>query len=77
MAYFRSALFSLYMWLSIPIATLVFLLAFPIPYRYRSLLISMWSKISLSVLGFLCDLKFEISGQENIPDSPCIIFSKH
>lgn len=77
MAYFRSALFSLYMWLSIPLATLVFLLAFPIPYRYRSLLISMWSKISLSVLGFLCDLKFEITGQENIPERPCIIFSKH
>ena len=77
MASIRSALFIMYMWLSIPIATVIFLLAYPIPYQYRSKLISFWSRISLSVLGFLCALKFEISGQENIPDKPCIIFSKH
>jgi len=77
MASIRSALFTLYMWLSIPIATLIFLLAYPVPYQYRSKLISLWSKLTLSVLGLLCGLKFEISGQENIPDTPCIIFSKH
>jgi 1-acyl-sn-glycerol-3-phosphate acyltransferase len=77
MAYIRSGLFTIYMWLSIPIATFIFLLAYPVPYQYRSELISFWAKISLKVLGLLCGLKFEIRGQENIPEKPCIIFSKH
>ena len=77
MAYIRSALFILYMWLSVPIAALIFLLAYPIPYQHRSKLISLWSHLSLTTLDLLCGLKFEISGQENIPDKPCIIFSKH
>jgi 1-acyl-sn-glycerol-3-phosphate acyltransferase len=29
------------------------------------------------VLSFICGLKFEIIGKENIPDKPCIIFCKH
>ena len=77
MVYIRSALFSIYMWVSIPIATIIFLLAFPIPYQYRSSLISVWSRISLAVLNLLCGVKYEISGQENIPLTPCIIFCKH
>lgn len=77
MATLRSALFILYVWLSVPIATLIFLLAYPVPYQYRSKFIAFWSRISLATLGFLCNLKFDISGQENIPDKPCIIFSKH
>jgi len=77
MDYIRSSLFLVFMWLSVPFATALFLLAYPIPYKYRSRLIAGWSKVCLSVLGFLTGLKFEISGQENIPDKPCIIFCKH
>ncbi len=77
MAYIRSTLYLAFMWLTIPFASFLFLLAFPVPYKYRSKLISSWSKITLHVLSFLCGLKFEISGQENIPETPCIIFCKH
>ncbi|WP_246539988.1 lysophospholipid acyltransferase family protein [sulfur-oxidizing endosymbiont of Gigantopelta aegis] len=65
------------MWITIPIATSIFLLAYPVPYKYRSKLISSWSSATLHVLRFICGLKFEISGKENIPDKPCIIFCKH
>ncbi len=77
MAYIRSTLYLAFMWLTVPFASFLFLLAFPVPYKYRSKLISSWSKITLHVLSFLCGLKFEISGQENIPETPCIIFCKH
>ena len=77
MAYIRSTIYLAFMWLTIPIATTLFLIAYPIPYKYRSKLISSWSSITLSVLRFICGLKFEISGQENIPEKPCIIFCKH
>jgi len=73
----RSTLYLAFMWLTIPIATTIFLIAYPIPYKYRSKLISSWSTITLSVLSFICGLKFEVIGKENIPDKPCIIFCKH
>jgi len=77
MGHFRSTLYLMFMWLTIPVATTIFLLAYPVPYKYRSKLISSWSRVTLYVLSFVCGLKFEISGQENIPETPCIIFCKH
>ena len=65
------------MWISIPIATLIFLLCYPIDYKYRSKIISYWSKINLQVLSFFCNLKHVVIGLENIPEQPCIIFCKH
>ncbi|MCW8931492.1 MAG: 1-acyl-sn-glycerol-3-phosphate acyltransferase [Gammaproteobacteria bacterium] len=73
----RSTLYLAFMWLTIPIATTLFLIAYPVPYKYRSKLISSWSTVTLYVLRFICGLKFEITGKENIPDKPCIIFCKH
>ena len=75
--YIRATLFLAFMWLSIPFATALFLLLYPVPYQSRSKIIAVWSKVCLSVLTFFCGLKFEISGQENIPQKPCIIFCKH
>jgi len=77
MDFIRSTLFLAAMWLSIPVATLVFLLAYPVPYKYRSMIIASWSRVCLATLEFFCGLKFEFSGLENIPDKPCIIFCKH
>jgi len=77
MGYLRSTLYLLFMWLTIPIATSIFLLAYPVPYKYRSKLISGWSSTTLYVLKFICGLNFEIQGKENIPEKPCIIFCKH
>jgi 1-acyl-sn-glycerol-3-phosphate acyltransferase len=77
MPYIRATLFLSFMWISIPFASVIFLLSFPVPYKYRSKIISAWSWACISMLSFLCGLKFDISGLENIPDKPCIIFCKH
>lgn len=76
-AYIRATFFLTFMWLSIPFATSIFLLLYPVPYQYRSKIIALWSKVCLSVLTFFCGLKYEVSGLENIPEKPCIIFCKH
>jgi len=55
MGFIRSTLFLAFMWLSIPFATALFLLLYPVPYRYRSKVIALWSKICLSVLTFFAD----------------------
>jgi len=77
MGHIRSTLYLAFMWLTVPFATSLFLLAYPIPYKYRSKLISSWSSATLYVLKFICGLNFEVTGKENIPDKPCIIFCKH
>jgi 1-acyl-sn-glycerol-3-phosphate acyltransferase len=77
MDYLRSILFLIFMWGTVPIATIASLLAYPLPYKYRSKLIALWSRLSLIMLGHLCGLKYEFSGLENIPKRPCIIFCKH
>ncbi len=77
MASIRSFIFLAFMWLSIPLAAIIFLLCYPIHYKYRSKIISYWSKLTLQVLSSICKLKYEVTGLENIPDKPCIIFCKH
>jgi len=73
----RSFLFLTFMWISIPVASFIFLLLFPIEYKYRSKIISYWSRLNLKALSFFCNLKYEIKGLENLPEQPCIIFCKH
>jgi len=77
MARIRSFLFLTFMWISIPVATLIFLLLFPVDYKYRSKIISYWSRLTLNALSFFCNLRFETQGLDNIPEQPCIIFCKH
>ena len=43
----------------------------------RNKFISLWAKAMLLWLKFTCNLSFTVLGTENIPRSPCIIFSKH
>jgi 1-acyl-sn-glycerol-3-phosphate acyltransferase len=72
---------SLLFWLLLAPLTLVFstlvLLAFFLPIRARWFIISIWVRIVLWWLRVSCGLRFEVSGRENIPDTPAIVFSKH
>ncbi len=37
----------------------------------------MWLKINLLGLRFICGLKWQVEGTENIPQEPCVVLSKH
>ncbi|MFK5985719.1 MAG: lysophospholipid acyltransferase family protein [Pseudomonadota bacterium] len=77
MQYIRSFIFSFYMILSILFFSSLILLIFFIPYKKRTFITRFWAQTNLFILEKICNLKVEISGLENIPDEPCIVFSKH
>jgi len=50
---------------------------YPVPYPLRYRYAHQWTRFNLWWLEITCGLKYEVSGTESIPDTPCIIMSKH
>ncbi len=48
-----------------------------VPYQYRYRFITSWSSCNLWWLGVTCNLKYSVTGKENIPNVPCIVMSNH
>lgn len=74
----RSTVFFIQMTLSLVFvfAPLV-LLSFPFSFEIRYAIGSGWAKWVIVSLGWICGLKYEVQGQENIGDQNAIIFCKH
>jgi 1-acyl-sn-glycerol-3-phosphate acyltransferase len=62
--------------LSVPFS-IAAILALPLPYGVRYQLVSRWSHWNLWWLEKTCGLNHRVSGEENIPAQPAIIFCKH
>lgn len=77
MLLFRSLLFFIGQAITAPIFTLIALLAMPLNPILRNDLISGWARSMLWWLKVTCNIRHEITGLENIPDSPTIVLSKH
>jgi 1-acyl-sn-glycerol-3-phosphate acyltransferase len=75
--YLRSILF----WLGFATFTLFFatllVLSFPFPLEKRFALTHGWSTATIRWLRITCNLRHEVQGVENIPDTAGIIFAKH
>ena len=77
MLFLRSGLFFVGQVITAPIFTLIALLALPLNPITRNNLISGWARSMLWWLKVTCNIRYEITGLENIPHSPTIILSKH
>lgn len=77
MLFLRSLLFFVGQVLTAPIFTLIALLALPLNPITRNDLISGWARSMLWWLKVTCNIRHEITGLENIPNSPSIILAKH
>ena len=77
MLFLRSLLFFIGQVITAPIFTLVALLAMPLNPILRNDLISGWARSMLWWLKVTCNIRHEITGLENITDSPSIVLSKH
>ena len=75
--YLRSLIFWIVFAFLILIFTALLVLSFPFPLEKRFVLSRTWSRLVLWSLQVTCNLRYEIKGTENIPDTPGIIFSKH
>lgn len=73
----RSFLFLVVMFLSIPLFMPIALFAYLLPYHRRYVVIRQWARSMLWWLRVTCRLDYVVSGQENMPTGPAIVFAKH
>lgn len=52
-------------------------LILPLEIRKRYFVVTRWSKFALWWLRISCGLSAKVSGLDNIPNEPCVIFCKH
>ena len=77
MLFLRSVLFFLGQFITAPIFTFIAFLALPLNPVTRNVLISGWARSMIWWLRISCNIRHEVTGLENLPDTPSIILSKH
>lgn len=73
----RSSVFALALVVLTIVWALLSLLSVLLPYRTRYLFVSRWNVAVAWLLRHVVGLDYRIEGAEHIPDTPCIVFSKH
>jgi 1-acyl-sn-glycerol-3-phosphate acyltransferase len=77
MLWLRSLLFFIGMLIITPIFSIITLLVFPLKNVTKSRIASGWAYCAMSWLRVTCNLRYEVTGRENIPDHPSVILCKH
>ncbi len=77
MVFLRSLIFLTLQVIITPIFSVISLLTFPLPALTRYNLIANWAKIMLVLLRWICGIRHEVRGLENLPAEPRIILCKH
>lgn len=77
MVWLRSLLFQAYFFVTVCLFALLIAVCFFTPFRFRFALARLWGKSMLVVGRWLCGLRWEVEGLENIPDQPSVIMIKH
>lgn len=73
----RSLIFLLLQLLLTPIFSTLALLTFPFPPLTRYRLISSYARTMIVVLRWVCGIRHEVIGVENLPNEPCVVLCKH
>jgi len=72
---------SLIFFVGMAIFTVIFTTPTPIivllPYRWRYMILTQWSRVVLHWLRITCNLNFVVEGREHIPNGAAIVFCKH
>lgn len=76
-----SALRSL-LFLAFQIATVIpfafaSILMLPLPLHWRYFVVIQWPRLNVWGARYICGVRWEMKGFENLPDGPCILLSKH
>ncbi|HEY8353782.1 MAG TPA: lysophospholipid acyltransferase family protein [Methylophilaceae bacterium] len=77
MIFLRSLLFALGQWLFTLIFSLFAVLTFPFPPLTRYRIISLWARSMMWWLRVTCGIRYRVFGLEHIPQTPCVVLSKH
>ncbi|MDD3883857.1 MAG: lysophospholipid acyltransferase family protein [Gallionella sp.] len=73
----RSLVFLALQFLLTPIFSTLALLTFPFPPLTRYRLISGYARTMVVVLRWVCGIRHEVIGAENLPKEPCVVLCKH
>ncbi len=73
----RSLLYYVGQMVSTVVVCLLALLCFALPPLTRARVIGLWARFNIWTLGWLCGVRYRVSGVENIPSGPAIIISNH
>ncbi len=73
----RSVLFNVLFYISTLIIMIACMFLFIVPVRYCWWLLPFWCRVEKSLLRWVGGVKSEITGLENLPDTGCVIVSKH
>lgn len=77
MIYIRSTLFFILYALTAVLFSLLGVLLWPLPFKWRYAVVSQWAKTNIWLLEKICDVRLEVEGREHIGDEPAVIICKH
>ena len=72
-----SILFTVYLFVSVPIWGTIVCLTAPLPRRYSYAGALAWVDSVLWLLRLLCRLDYRVEGRENLPSRNCVVLMKH
>lgn len=73
----RSCLFAAFQLLITPPFAVIALLTFPFDPLTRTRIIGNWTRLVLWAVDFICGIRYQVLGADNIPSAPCVVLSKH
>lgn len=77
MPYITSMLFSISMIALTILFSLIGIIIYPIPPRMHYQIMRQYAVLNITILKYLCGVKYKVEGLDNIPETTSIIFSKH
>ncbi|NOQ93357.1 MAG: 1-acyl-sn-glycerol-3-phosphate acyltransferase [Methylophaga sp.] len=77
MLFIRSLLFTCMQVVTTVLFSLLGVLLWPIPFKWRYKVVSKWARLNLWLLEKICGIHYQIEGLEHISDEPSIIMCKH
>ena len=73
----RSCLFYIGQIISTILIAPISVMAFPLNFKKRYYLITRWAIFNLWWLKVCCNVSYEVTGIDNIPEKPCVVMCKH
>jgi len=73
----RSLLFYIGQIISTILIAPIGVIAFPLNFKKRYYLITRWAIFNLWWLKVCCNVSYEVTGIDNIPEKPCVVMCKH
>ena len=75
--FLRSLLFSLGYFVAVIIISILAVLAWPLPFKFRFQIVTLLNRFVMVWVGFCCGIRFQIKGHYNASDGPYVVISKH